>query len=97
LFSKISKSRLCGGGVHNLFLFERLICQNPDSKVTLTNDLGVSADYVEAAAFAYFVISCVVFSLLSSLCVLCPMLPVSLDSPFLTALFDGFFLTLSYV
>jgi anhydro-N-acetylmuramic acid kinase len=45
---------LCGGGVHNLFLFERLICQNPDSKVTLTNDLGVSADYVEAAAFAYF-------------------------------------------
>jgi 1,6-anhydro-N-acetylmuramate kinase len=38
---------LCGGGVHNLFLFERLICQNPDSKVTLTNDLGVSADYVE--------------------------------------------------
>jgi 1,6-anhydro-N-acetylmuramate kinase len=36
-----------------LFLFERLICQNPDSKVTLTNDLGVSADYVEGAAFAY--------------------------------------------
>jgi 1,6-anhydro-N-acetylmuramate kinase len=45
------------GGVHNLFLFERLICQNPDSKVTLTNDLGVSADYVEAAACPYFALS----------------------------------------
>ncbi len=45
---------LCGGGVHNLFLFERLVYQNPDSKVTLTNDLGVFVDYVEAAAFGFF-------------------------------------------
>ncbi|QKQ24597.1 anhydro-N-acetylmuramic acid kinase [Candidatus Ruthia endofausta] len=44
----------CGGGVHNLFLFERLSYQNPDSKVTLTNDLGVFVDYVEAAAFGFF-------------------------------------------
>jgi anhydro-N-acetylmuramic acid kinase len=46
-FIQLSNNVLaCGGGVHNLFLFERLICQNPDSKVTLTNDLGVSADYI---------------------------------------------------
>jgi anhydro-N-acetylmuramic acid kinase len=45
---------LCGGGTHNLFLLERLSHQNPNSKVTLTNDLGVSADYVEAAAFGFF-------------------------------------------
>lgn len=45
---------LCGGGVYNLFLFERLACQNPDSKVTLTNDLGVFVDYVEATAFGFF-------------------------------------------
>ncbi len=45
---------LCGGGVHNLFLFERLACQNPDSNVTFTNDLGVFVDYVEAAAFGFF-------------------------------------------
>jgi anhydro-N-acetylmuramic acid kinase len=45
---------LCGGGVHNLFLFERLVYQNSDSKVILTNDLGVFVDYVEAAAFGFF-------------------------------------------
>jgi len=45
---------LCGGGVHNLFLAERLGYQNPDSEVTTTNDLGVHADYIEAAAFAFF-------------------------------------------
>ncbi|WP_202762552.1 anhydro-N-acetylmuramic acid kinase [Bathymodiolus thermophilus thioautotrophic gill symbiont] len=45
---------LCGGGVHNLFLFERLVEQNPNNKVTSTNDLGISADYVEAAAFGFF-------------------------------------------
>lgn len=43
---------LCGGGVHNLFLAERLDYQNPDSEVMLTNNLGVHTDFVEAAAFA---------------------------------------------
>ncbi len=45
---------LCGGGVHNLFLRERLVCQNPDNEISITDDLGVPTDYVEAAAFAYF-------------------------------------------
>jgi anhydro-N-acetylmuramic acid kinase len=45
---------LCGGGVHNLFLLERLTYLNPNSNILTTKKLGVNADYVEAAAFAYF-------------------------------------------
>jgi len=45
---------LCGGGVHNLFLSERLTYQNPESSIMQTNDLGVHVDFVEAAAFARF-------------------------------------------
>lgn len=45
---------LCGGGVHNLFLTERLVGLNPHNKITTTDDLGVGVDYVEAAAFAFF-------------------------------------------
>lgn len=45
---------LCGGGVHNLFLAERLAYLNPRSEVSTTNDLGMPVDYVEAAAFAFF-------------------------------------------
>ena len=45
---------LCGGGVHNVFLFERLMYLNPNSDIMTTHELGVHADYVEAAAFAYF-------------------------------------------
>ncbi|MCS5592269.1 MAG: anhydro-N-acetylmuramic acid kinase [Gammaproteobacteria bacterium] len=45
---------LCGGGVHNLFLAERLAYLNPHSEVSTTNDLGMPVDYVEAAAFGFF-------------------------------------------
>jgi len=45
---------LCGGGVHNLFLAERLAYLNPHSEVFTTNDLGMPVDYVEAAAFGFF-------------------------------------------
>lgn len=45
---------LCGGGVHNAFLFERLVSLNPHSKITTTDDLGMPVDFVEAAAFAFF-------------------------------------------
>ncbi len=45
---------LCGGGVHNKLLLERLAEQNPNSKITTTEALGVHPDFVEAAAFAYF-------------------------------------------
>ena len=45
---------LCGGGVHNLFLLERITYLNPNNQITTTQTLGMSADYVEAAAFAFF-------------------------------------------
>lgn len=45
---------LCGGGVHNLFLIERLKHQNPKTQINPTNNLGIPVDYVEAAAFALF-------------------------------------------
>ncbi|MEO1939392.1 MAG: anhydro-N-acetylmuramic acid kinase [Candidatus Thioglobus sp.] len=45
---------LCGGGVHNLFLAERLAYLNPHSEMMTTNDLGIHVDYVEAAAFGFF-------------------------------------------
>ncbi len=45
---------LCGGGVHNLFLAERLAYLNQHSEVATTNDLGIHVDYVEAAAFGFF-------------------------------------------
>ncbi|MBE8190104.1 MAG: anhydro-N-acetylmuramic acid kinase [Candidatus Thioglobus sp.] len=45
---------LCGGGVHNLLLVERLKSQNPNSKITTTAALNADPDFVEAAAFAYF-------------------------------------------
>ena len=44
---------LCGGGMHNLFLSERIAFFAPHSEVSTTNDLGVHVDFVEAAAFAY--------------------------------------------
>ncbi len=45
---------LCGGGVHNLFLVERLAYLNPHSEVSTTDDLGMPVDYLEAAAFGFF-------------------------------------------
>ncbi len=45
---------LCGGGVHNLFLAERLAYLNPHSEVSTTHDLGMPVDYVEAATFGFF-------------------------------------------
>ena len=45
---------LCGGGVHNAFLVERLNYLNLTSNIMDTSELGIHVDYVEAAAFAYF-------------------------------------------
>jgi anhydro-N-acetylmuramic acid kinase len=45
---------LCGGGVHNAFLVERLHYLNPHSHIMDTGELGIHVDYVEAAAFAFF-------------------------------------------
>ena len=44
---------LCGGGVHNRTLVERLSARLAPRTVGRTDVLGISADYVEAAAFAW--------------------------------------------
>jgi anhydro-N-acetylmuramic acid kinase len=44
---------LCGGGAHNGLLRHRLIDSLPGRTVTLTDQLGVAADWVEAFAFAW--------------------------------------------
>lgn len=44
---------VCGGGGHNTFLLERLSAQLPETRIALTDALGLPADWVEAAAFAW--------------------------------------------
>ena len=44
---------VCGGGVHNLSLMQRLQTLLPDCAVHSTAKLGVNPDYVEAIAFAW--------------------------------------------
>ena len=44
---------LCGGGVHNRTLVGRLSARLAPRTVSRTDTLGISADYVEAAAFAW--------------------------------------------
>jgi anhydro-N-acetylmuramic acid kinase len=44
---------LCGGGSRNLYLKKRLASQlNPNSEVLTTDEVGISADFKEAIAFA---------------------------------------------
>ena len=45
---------LCGGGVHNRTLVARLTALLAPCPVARTDVLGISADHVEAAAFAWF-------------------------------------------
>ncbi len=45
---------LCGGGVHNNELITKIKKFATNNKITTTKDLGVSPDYLEAAAFAFF-------------------------------------------
>lgn len=44
---------LCGGGAHNSALRRRLAELLPGPKLGLTDELGIGADWVEAAAFAW--------------------------------------------
>lgn len=44
---------LCGGGGHNHALTARLRTLLPDISISLTDALGIAADWVEAAAFAW--------------------------------------------
>ena len=44
---------LCGGGAHNLTLKNRLKQNLPQCRIELTDNLGIAADWMEAAAFAW--------------------------------------------
>jgi len=44
---------ICGGGAHNQYLLERLMHALPECGITTTAALGLDADFVEAAAFAW--------------------------------------------
>jgi anhydro-N-acetylmuramic acid kinase len=44
---------LCGGGCHNAALVSRIRNLLPSRSVALTDTLGIDADWVEAAAFAW--------------------------------------------
>lgn len=44
---------LCGGGAHNSTLVKRLSELLPNLPISLTDSLGIDADWVEAAAFAW--------------------------------------------
>ena len=44
---------ICGGGAHNQTLLRRLQHLLPSMKIGLTDELGMQADWVEAAAFAW--------------------------------------------
>ena len=52
--ANITETYLCGGGVHNLLLRERLATASPQCNIMDTNALGLSPDWIEAAAFAWF-------------------------------------------
>lgn len=44
---------LCGGGVRNVALLERIVALLPGRRVAATDQLGIAAESVEAAAFAW--------------------------------------------
>ena len=48
-----SAGYLCGGGAHNHYLQERLQLAIPECDLQTTGALGLDADFVEAAAFAW--------------------------------------------
>ncbi|WP_341678367.1 anhydro-N-acetylmuramic acid kinase [Niveibacterium sp. SC-1] len=49
---------VCGGGVHNEVLMQRLRALLPDTQVATTDTFGVSADFLEALAFAWLARQC---------------------------------------
>ncbi len=44
---------ICGGGVHNDYLLERLSCRLPGCRLFSTQSFGVEPDWVEAITFAW--------------------------------------------
>lgn len=51
---KAKKVFLCGGGIYNSMLIKRLNDHLPDFTLENTDQLGINAQHVEAAAFAWF-------------------------------------------
>lgn len=49
---------VCGGGVHNEFLMERLQAHLPTKHLTSTREVGIDPDDVEAIAFAWLAKRC---------------------------------------
>ena len=50
---QVQRLLVCGGGVHNDFLMERLAAQLPDTQVQSSAKAGMDPDWVEAMAFAW--------------------------------------------
>ena len=50
---QVQRLLVCGGGVHNEFLMERLAAQLPDAQVQSSAEAGMDPDWVEAMAFAW--------------------------------------------
>jgi len=48
-----AETYICGGGVHNVLLLERLRANLSGARVTSTADVGLDPDWVEAVAFAW--------------------------------------------
>ena len=53
LGQSISDIFICGGGVHNGGLMQRLADAMPESKISPTSELGLDPNWVEACAFAW--------------------------------------------
>ncbi len=49
----VSEVYICGGGAHNDYLLERLENAMPGTRIANTGELGIDADWVEAATFAW--------------------------------------------
>ncbi len=49
---------VCGGGAHNGYLLKRLSVHLPNTKVGVTDEQGVPADWMEAMAFAWLAYCC---------------------------------------
>jgi anhydro-N-acetylmuramic acid kinase len=50
---EVDEVYVCGGGAHNAALLNGLLGKLPHASILLTDTLGISADWVEAAAFGW--------------------------------------------
>ena len=50
---RVDEIYVCGGGARNRFLLKRLQYLMPNTKVSTTDELGISPELVESVAFAW--------------------------------------------